>query len=182
MTPNVVPVQVNYPHMLKMRDAEFPQGDEGFSGPIAGYIGGPNAANVWPPDTWEKSFKSNPKLPIWVGGFAGHLEGVQAVRTLEMLRVPAGCYVANDMETRIDRTYLEHFAQVVHGAGYKVLVYGSASSVFNNPQLNGYWVADYAGIGPFMYDHDGVRATQYAPGPSYDASVIKAWILKNFWQ
>ena len=49
------------------------------------------------------------------------------------------------------------------------------SSVFSIPRLNGYWVADYAGIGPFMYDHRHVRATQYATGPDYDSSTVRDW-------
>jgi len=64
---------------------------------------------------------------------------------------------------------------VLHAAGYKVWVYGSASTVFSNPGLNGYWVADYASIWPFMYNHSGVRATQYAPGEYYGSFSIKDW-------
>lgn len=164
-----------------MEDAAFPENEQGFTGPVAGYFGGPEAFHVWPLDAWA-NFPHNPKLPIWVGGFGGHREGVQAVSALRAMRVPPGSVIANDMEERIDRTYLDNFCQVVHGAGYKVWVYGSASTVFNNPQHNGYWVADYAGIGPFMYEHDGVRATQYQPGPAVDFSTVKAWTLQDFWK
>jgi hypothetical protein len=82
------------------------------------------------------------------------------------------------METRVDRTYLEHFGGVLHNAGYKVWVYGSASTVFGNHALDGFWVASYAGRGPFMYDAGStveVRATQYQPGDKWDSSTVKAW-------
>ena len=47
--------------------------------------------------------------------------------------------------------------------------------MFSNPPLNGWWVAFYAGIGPFMVDHPDVRATQYANGDLYDSSTVKPW-------
>jgi hypothetical protein len=87
------------------------------------------------------------------------------------------------METRIDRTYLEGFGGVLQAAGYKVWVYGSASTVFGNPQLNGYWVADYTGQ-PFMSTRLGVRATQYAANlpPGFDASLVKEWTAAFMWK
>jgi hypothetical protein len=41
-------------------------------------------------------------------------------------------------------------------------------------------VADYAGKGPFMYQHKMVKATQYDNGPNYDSSLIKYW--QYFWR
>ena len=60
-------------------------------------------------------------------------------------------------------------------AGFYVWVYGSASTVFGNPECDGYWVADYAGRGPFMYPHKMVKATQYDNGTNYDSSLVKYW-------
>jgi hypothetical protein len=159
----------------RMRDAAF-SGNiaEPWGRAVAGYYGGPEAYNVWAEGEWKR-FSRNRKLPIWVAGLDGTGEGHQAVGALRALRVPAKSYTAVDMETRIDRSYLDNFGAVLQAAGYRVWVYGSASTVFNNPGLNGYWVADYAGIGPFMYNHAGVRATQYASGADYDSSTIKDW-------
>ena len=55
--------------------------------------------------------------------------------------MPKYVYTAVDMENRVDGTYVEHFGETLQDAGYKIFVYGSASSVFGNPLLNGYWVA-----------------------------------------
>jgi len=43
------------------------------------------------------------------------------------------------------------------------------------PPADGYWVADWAGMGPFMYRHQYVKATQYACGTNYDSSLVKHW-------
>jgi hypothetical protein len=167
-----------------MRDSAFATSiSESWTGAVAGYYGGPNAYHVWSPDDWKR-FPANRKLPIWVAGLAGEPEGEQAVAALRALGVPTRVFTAVDMETRVDKTYLEAFGAVLGRAGYKVWVYGSASTLFSNPRLNGYWVADYAGIGPFMYDYAHVRATQYASGPEYDSSTVKDWTYYSgrWWQ
>ncbi len=159
----------------QMRDAAFATNiSQSWTGAVAGYYGGPDAFHVWTRADWRR-FAANRKLPIWVAGFEGAKEAGQAVRALRRLGVPQGVFTAVDMETRVDKTYLAAFGAGLKQAGYKVWVYGSASTVFANPLLNGYWVADYAGIGPFMYDHQHVRATQYVAGQEYDSSTVKHW-------
>jgi len=159
----------------RMRDSAFATNiDKAWQGAVGGYYGGPNAFNVWSSEDWKR-FEPNRKLPIWVAGQNGHDEGQHAVRALHALGVPGHVYTAVDMENRVDKTYVEHFGEALQDAGYKIFVYGSASSVFSNPRFNGYWVADYAGKGPFMYDHPHVRATQYATGPKYDSSTVRDW-------
>lgn len=165
----------------RMRDAAFAGNiDPGWNGAIGGYYGGPRAFNVWSGDDWAR-FRGHRKLPIWVGGFEGHDEGEEAVAALKQLGVPKGRFTALDLETRVDKTYVEHFGRVVGHAGYRVFVYGSAATVFDNPQLDGYWVADYAGKGPFMYAPEPgklVRATQYAEGQDFDSSTVKFWTYR----
>jgi hypothetical protein len=159
----------------RMRDSAFATNiGQAWNGAVAGYYGGPNAFNIWSPGDW-KQFAGNRKLPIWVAGLDGTGEGKTAIHALRALGVPAGAYTAVDMENRVDKTYVDNFGHTVQAAGYKVWVYGSASSVFSNPRLNGYWVADYAGKGPFMYNHAHVRATQYATGTEYDSSTVRDW-------
>ena len=159
----------------RMRDAAFAADiSQPWNRAVAGYYGGPNAYHVWSSGDWKR-FPRNRKLPIWVAGLDGKGEGDDAVRALRDLGVPRRVYTAVDMEQRVDKTYLEHFGETLNAAGYRVWVYGSSGTVFSNPLLNGYWVADYAGHGPFMYNHSGVRATQYAPGELYDSSTVKDW-------
>jgi hypothetical protein len=159
----------------RMRDSAFATNiSQSWAGAVAGYYGGPNAYHVWSPGDWKR-FRANRKLPIWVAGLDGRGEGETAAAALRALGVPGHVYTAVDMENRVDKTYLQHFGDRLQAAGYKVFVYGSVSSVFGNPSLNGYWVADYAGTGAFMYNHPHVRATQYATGPEYDSSTVRDW-------
>jgi hypothetical protein len=163
----------------RMRDAAIANGiGEAWNGAVAGYYGGPGAYHVWAPGDW-KQFPVNRKLPIWVAGQNGSEEGPAAAEALRALGVPAHVYTVVDMETRVDKTYVASFGAALQAAGYKVWVYGSASTVFGNPRLNGYWVADYTGAGPFMYGQSHVRATQYARGQNYDSSTVRDWTF-NF--
>lgn len=165
----------------EMRDAAFPGGIQlGWPQAVGGYAGGPLAYNTWAPSAW-RPFERNRKLPIWVAGHSPHDEAASCLSALQAAGVPIGVRIAVDMETRVDNYWLEVFNQALSNAGYLVMVYGSASTVFGNLPLRGYWVADYAGIGPFMYDHPEVRATQYAPGAHEDASTIHQWVMDELW-
>jgi hypothetical protein len=158
------------------RDAAFPANLHGWDGLVIGYYGGPVAFHVWSASDW--SAFGGYKLPVWVGGYAGTTEGEQAVSALKRLGVPPGCETMLDMETRVDRTYVGNFWDVLVDAGYRVLVYGSVSTLFKNPACNGYAVADPTGV-PHMYPHAAVRLTQWAFGETFDSDVIKQWIARD---
>jgi hypothetical protein len=163
----------------RMRDSAFAANiNPNWTGAVGGYYGGPDALNVWAPGEW-KQFHRNRKLPIWVGGLDGPGEARKATEALHALGVPSHVYTALDMEGRVDKTYVTNFGQALQAAGYKVWVYGQASSVFGNPRLNGYWVADFADRGPFMFNHRHVRATQYATNPNYDSSTVRDWTYNS---
>ena len=163
----------------RMRDSAFAANiNPSWHGAVGGYYGGPNAFNVWAHGEWKR-FHRNRKLPIWVGGQDGPGEAMKAIEALRALGVPSHVYTALDMEDRVDDLYVNNFGHALQAAGYKVWVYGQASSVFGNPRLNGYWVADFADKGPFMYDHRHVRATQYATGPNYDSSTVRDWTFNS---
>lgn len=166
-----------------MVDAAYAKNLDGTSADIGGgYLLSANAFHGWAKADWDTL--PGYKLPFYVAtpGQAGHVEALSAVAQLKTLKVPSGCRIGLDMETRVDAAYVQNFGDVVNHEGYRVMVYGSADSVFRNPVLQGYFVADYAGIGPFMYDHPGVRGTQYASGPRYDSSLVKPWILPELWR
>jgi hypothetical protein len=145
-----------------------------------GYYGGPEAYHVWDRADWDRF--PGLKVPIWVGGLAGAPEAEAAAGILRQLGVPEGAVTVLEMDTRVDLTYVQAFGAGLQQAGYRVWVYGSSSTVFGNPQLNGYWVASYSGQ-PFMYSAPGVRATQYAADlpPGFDADLVKAWTAAFMW-
>lgn len=160
-----------------MRDAAFATSIERpWDQAIAGYLGGPNAYRTWTSDDWDM-FATNRKLPIWVAGESGSAEAPFALDALYKLGFKPGCHVAVDMEKRVDVTYLNSFTDCLNFFGYKVLVYGSASTVFGNPVCNGYWVADWTGQ-PHMFNHPAVRITQWATG-NFDSSSVKGWIYNE---
>jgi hypothetical protein len=171
-------VAQEYPVML---DAAFPQDLDGtHATAVAGYLRSPMATNGWDKAAWRGI--PGPKLPIWVAGEGGRPDAEGALTQLGALGVPTGSVVAVDMENRVDITYINNFFSILHLHRYKVWVYGSAESVFHMPACNGYWVADYAGIGAFMYAHKTVRATQWTNGPLYDTSTVMQWALRQFWR
>lgn len=165
----------------RLRDAAYASNiPQDWPHAVAGYYGGPGEYHQWTASDWKR-FAKHKKLPIWVaaeGDKNGTEDGRAAVAALKALGVPKHVWTALDMETMVDRTYVEAFGKELHDAGYKVWVYGSASTVFGNPALDGYWVADYAGKGPFMYAPPAkqeVRSTQYASGPDYDSSTVASF-------
>jgi hypothetical protein len=164
--------------IARMDDAAYAQDLTGQYEVAAGYYGGPDAYHVWAPADWQ--LIHGYALPIWVAGENGTIEGRHAVGALKALSVPHGAYTVVDMESRIDRTYVESFYDQIRAAGYRLWVYGSRDSVYNHPVCNGYWVAAY-GLRPpqvmTLLGRAEVRAVQYEPDipPGYDASLIRAW-------
>jgi hypothetical protein len=146
---------------------------------VAGYIGG-HTPHIWSPAEWGKFGKVR-KLPIYVPAVAiganasASNEAFDALQALYKLKVPKGSPVVWDMEMAVNAGQINLVQSIMNWAGYYLWVYGSASAVFNNPVANGYWVADYRGIGPFMHTHAGTRATQYADGQQFDSSTVKQW-------
>jgi hypothetical protein len=165
-----------------MGDAEFPQNLDGTAfDAVGGYLPAANAAHGWTNADWAGI--RGPKLPIWVAPFgskSGLKDAEATLLSVDSLHIPKGMVIALDMETSVDVTYVAAYGAIMQHHGYKVWVYGSASSVFGNPQLNGYWVADYIRT-PFMYAHMGTRATQWTDGARYDQSTVKQWELVNLW-
>src|SRR6185437_12759724 len=76
------------------------------------------------------------------------------------------------METEVSVGYLRQFRAQVNIAGYWYGPYGSASTVFGNPQGGaGYWVADWTG-----HPHGAGRATgaRRVRGVSLDTTMAQA--------
>lgn len=175
------PVTANTNDFDSMGDAAFLKNLDGtkFTA-VGGYLDSPYAFNPW--SNAELQSVTGPTLLIWVAGRAGRSESKEIVQQIKKLGITKPVSIAMDMEGRKDNTYLERVYDRLHPLGHKVYVYGSADTVFTNIPLNGFWVADYAGIGPFMYNHSHVRMTQYASNADYDSSTVKRWILPYFWK
>ena len=173
----------------RMRDAAYAANiARPWDGVVAGYLNSRldgDPAHPWSRSDWQM-FVHNRKLPIFVQSHPvtamAETDAFAVLRALYELGVPHSVRTALDLETAVDAEYVRRYGQVMHWGGYHVWVYGSASTLFGNPPLDGYWVADYAGIGPFMYSHPDVRATQYSdnlPGGRYDSSTIHPWVYDD---
>lgn len=148
-----------------------------------GYIPGRDDFHPWARADWDRF--PGYRLPITVPANPGDgpADGAAVVAYLRSLGVPEGCIVVVDMEERTDVEYVLNFGAAVQPF-YRVWVYGSASTVFGNPGLNGYWVADYSTDMTeidALLQHEHVRAVQYANGPGYDSSLVKPWTEGEMW-
>lgn len=176
-----------------MRDAAYADNISAiWTGAVGGYLntkplGAGDPFHGWSDANWLR-FKDNRKLPIFVQSapILSHAENEAwiVLRELYRLGVPRGVRTALDLETAVNQRYVQRYGQILNWGGYRVWVYGSASTVFNNPPINGYWVADYvANHLPFMYDHPDVRTTQYTDnkltGGRYDSSTVKDWVYAD---
>jgi hypothetical protein len=178
---------VTYLTLAKMADAAYAQDIKPGFEIAAGYYGGPGDYHVWAPSDWD--LFPGFRLPIWVpstGAKSGDVDGSRAVVALHALGVPPGSYTVVDMEGMRDRTYVEAFAAYLKDRGYRLWVYGERSTVFGNPPVNGYWVADYeitTAEGTGLLETPHVRAWQYQANiaPGYDASLVKEWTEGEMW-
>lgn len=153
---------------------------------IAGYYGGPGAYRIWTDHEW--AMFPGYRLPIWVaaeGNKNGTVDGEAAISRLKALGVPPGSFTALDMETMHDASYVHSFGATM-APFYRTWVYGSVSTVFDNPPLNGYWVADYTTntqVVDALLQTGHVRACQFAADvpPGYDISLVKQWTEGGMW-
>ena len=119
---------------------------EGWQGAVGGYLHGGNATRPWPASDWRR-FRYNRKLPIFAQSRPAHpvIDAQSAIAALRAIGAPPGVYTALDLEDAVDPPYVRTYGKELRQAGYKVWVYGQASTVFGNPALNGYWVANWKG-------------------------------------
>lgn len=156
--------------VVRVLDASTPSAGLPPRDVTAFYIGG-DTPHVWSPAEIALYAPAG-KLPIWVrsnpnGAAQGAHEGELVRRWLEGRGAPYGCLVALDLETAIDRGYVDAFNIAVHP--YACLKYGSDSTIWQNPETSGgTWLADPTGT-----PHQDARAvlTQYAFHNAYDMSL-----------
>lgn len=157
---------------------------------VAGYLGKAGATpHVWTRTQWNM-FNGLKKLPIWTPDLSRDLNSVDAQADAESilwrcytLGIPQGSPIAIDLETKVFPSYCTALSSYVRYFGYRVWLYGSASTVFRNPVnknsqngANKYWVAEYhEPRKAYMYDHPDVAATQWTDGPEVDQSTVKEW-------
>ena len=170
--------------MRRMFDAAYPESVVNFGVPlwevVAGYIGG-NTPNIWTKDEWNQLIQLSGAqfaLPIFTRSNPGShsaTEDVQAaINRLNFLEVPKNVCIAWDLETAIAPDYVKSVDQQMQAAGWKVMIYGSKSTLFlNGKPSGGFWVAEWTGS-PHLYP--GSAATQWSGsgpfGGAYDPNLV----------
>lgn len=155
-----------------MYDAAYPPAHPPAWPVVAGYLGG-NTPHVWTRAEWDHQ-PARYRLPIWVRSnpeaVDDQADAAAAVKAAKALGVPHGATIALDFEMTINAAYVRTFDETLTAAGYRTILYGSASSVTHNPApIGGYWVAEWTGT-PHM--KAGAMATQWTNGQGYDSSLI----------
>lgn len=139
------------------------------------YAGG-DTPHPWT-DTEIAAQKARWRLPCWVRSnpqqvnVQGDIDGF--VAWLQAHGVPKGSATLLDLETAVDAAYVNAFGAGLHAAGYLVLPYGSLSTIFGNPALDGVFTAHYTGAQHFC---PGTIGTQWIDdtmlGKPWDLSVV----------
>ncbi len=159
----------------RMYDAAYPPPDPHLD-VCAFYIGG-DTPHVWS-DEEIAAQSARWRLPIYTCDDPQQRDPVAnsatAIAWLRAHGVPAGSALALDYELAVDAAYLRVFDAAVVAAGWRVLAYGSLSTITQNPAPSaGFWTASWTGE-PHL--DAGAAATQYASdtqlGVGYDLSLV----------
>lgn len=165
---------------LKFYDAAYPPSPPpgGFDG-VAFYIGG-DTPHVWTlAEIEEQDVRF--RLPIFTRSNPTQAEATtdvaDAVAQLKVISAPKGCLVAWDSETSVDPNYMAEVFYGLASAGYKLIDYGSQSTVFGNQNPDGYyWGGDWTDV---THISPGDQMTQWESLNSYDESTALATL--PFW-
>jgi peptidoglycan hydrolase-like protein with peptidoglycan-binding domain len=165
---------------LTFYDAAWPPDPPPVTDGVVIYIGG-DTPHVWTPEEIAQQ-PARYRLPIFVRsnprGIAGVASDVNAaLRGLADIKAPRGILVAWDMETAADKTYITGIYTGMAAHGYRVIVYGSQSSVMGNDVPDDlYWGADWTGT---AHLHKGDAVTQWVSFAGFDLDLAES--LLPFW-
>jgi peptidoglycan hydrolase-like protein with peptidoglycan-binding domain len=151
-------------------DAAYPPAQPPKTDGVCFYIGG-DTPHVWTKAEVDAQ-TARYRLPVFVRssppGPGATTDSITTLFQLKQYGVPTGTLVALDLETAVDVSYVEEYYQDLRASGYKLIVYGSQSTILENKNPSGlYWGADWTSI---EHIHSGDQITQYRNFSSYDLS------------
>jgi len=163
-------------HLHHMFDAAYPPLEPypGCQG-VAGYLGG-NTPHVWTLDEWLR-FKDLRQLGIWVAdlGASAADSGAAAAAAAKALgwrpHAETTRAIVLDLETAVDPAWVNAYANAVEAAGYQTWVYGSESTVVQNPPRAGYWIASWDDV-PSLEPIADIVAHQYSANVSWAGTAV----------
>lgn len=157
--------------MVQIGDSAYPLAAGTYPSSVVGwgfYIGG-DTPHVWS-DAEVAALPYPYRLPIYTrsdpsGTAQAQSDADAAVSWARAHGQPTGTLIQLDFESAVDAAYVGAFDAVITAAGYKTVLYGSQSSVLQNPQPSGgYNVADWDGVD----DDPSWTAKQYEDTGDYD--------------
>ena len=164
---------------LTFYDAAWPPARPPVADGCCIYIGGDT------PHVWSladiASQRARYRLPIFVRsnppGPGAAADAASAVADLHYIGAPRGTLCAWDMETAADAAYIRGVYGDLSAAGYKLIVYGSESTVLGNDNPDGlYWGADWTNVPHFAW-HNVI--TQWVSFSGYDEDLASSAL--PFW-
>lgn len=169
--------------MRTMYDAAYPPPDPHLD-VCAFYIGVTgNTPHVWN-DEDITAQSARWRLPIVTrvnaqGSAQAQADAALAAAWMSARRVPLGSAVALDFEAQVNAVYVRAFDAYVTAHGYTALLYGQASTVYDNPRPSaGYWSGQWTDVA-HLDSRDS--ATQWASdqmlGKPYDLSEVSDTLL-----
>jgi hypothetical protein len=142
---------------------------------VFGYLGG-NAVNVWSLADWLR-FQHLVQFPTWVGAGEDSPEahGINAVAAMHGRGWRPGDrnrrMIMLDFETEVDPSWIDTFASQIWRGGYQTGVYGSASTIVDNPPKEGRWIALYNGE-KNLPDISGAIGHQFAADVPWESTQV----------
>jgi hypothetical protein len=176
--------------LYRMFDAAYPpvQPYPGCAA-VAGYIGG-NTPHVWTAAEWDR-FAHLRQLPIWTGYGDPRPAAEQARAAVDAMLalgwkadLPPGTLehrrvVVLDEETSTDATFVGTFGAVMHLNGFGCWPYGSESTLFALPVLDGRWMALYDSTARLENHARRVVAHQYAAGVPWEGGQVDLSVISG---
>jgi hypothetical protein len=143
-------------------DAMLDQAKAGGVDSWPGYIGGPEAATIWPPDAFARIRAKGLRA---AGIYVGLGSGAEAIAFAQARGIPRGEVVWHDVETQWSMSHenageVESWVSAVRGAGYLAGLYGTAA--FVNTWGEGYDCVWAAG-GSYYRSGPGANAWPVTP-------------------
>lgn len=175
-----MPVTVGGVPYLSMYDAAYPPARAPVTDAVAVYIGG-DTPHIWTAGEIAAQ-KARYILPVFVRSDPSGADAIadvkEAVTQLTGIGMK-GRLVAWDAETSVATGYISEVSARLTVAGYRMIVYGSLSTVTGNRNPDGwYWDASWTGT---EHVDPGAQATQYADEGSWDLSLLHYSLAAVLW-
>lgn len=144
---------------------------------VLGYLGpDPAATHAWSLDDWLR-FSHLRQLPVWVADL--NADPVTSARTAAAAAKALGFVpfykhrraILADMETLVDKAWVNALANEIWELGYTTWLYGSLGFVLDDPARGGYLVADWDDIADIPPGHS-IVGHQYLANVPYEGTSI----------